>query len=176
MPSGERVSLTPLRPGDSDAMFRWINDRDLVQQNAPFEPVDRASHDEWFERIQRTDDVEIFAIRLTEGDRLIGTCQLNEIDRDGGSCRLQIRIGEAEGQDRGYGTEAVRLLLAHAFDQLGLDRVRLDVFETNRRAIRVYEKAGFRREGVRRRDLVIDGAPVDVVEMVAERGEAGSGG
>jgi RimJ/RimL family protein N-acetyltransferase len=169
------VTLAPLRPEDSEAMFRWINDRELVQLNAPFEPVDRASHDRWFEGIQRREDVEIFAIRLADTERLIGTCQLNEIDRDRGTCELQIRIGEAEGRDRGHGTEAVGLLLRHAFEDLGLDRVHLDVFATNERAIRAYEKAGFVREGVREADVVIDGEEVDVVQMVAV-GEAGRGG
>jgi RimJ/RimL family protein N-acetyltransferase len=172
---GSRVALGPLRPEDSEPMFRWINDRELVQLNAPFKPVDRASHDEWFERIQRRDDVEIFAIRTVEGDRLVGSCQLNAIDREAGSCRLQVRIGEPEGRDRGYGTEAVRLLLRHAFDQLGLDRVELEVFATNRRAIRAYEKAGFGREGVEEGGAVIDGEPIDVVRMAASR-EGGAGG
>jgi RimJ/RimL family protein N-acetyltransferase len=167
---GSRVSLESLRPEDAVPMFQWINDRELVVLSSPFKPVERGSHEEWFERIQHQDDVEIFGVRLHEDDRLIGSCQLNRIDRKAGTCQLQIRIGEPAGRDRGLGTEAVRLLLRHAFEDLGLARVTLDVFATNRRAIRVYEKAGFSLVGVRRRDALIEGERVDVVEMAAMRG------
>ena len=170
------VELAPLRDEDSEALFEWINDRDLVELSSPFEPVARADHDRWFESIRDRDDVEIFAIRLRGGDRLIGSCQLNRIDRRNRACELQIRIGEADARGRGHGGEAVRLLLAHAFGPLGMDRVGLHVLATNETAIRVYEKAGFEREGVLRRAALIDGERVDLVVMGILREEFEGGG
>ena len=169
---GEGVRLTPLGPEDSPQLFEWINDRDLVTLNAPFEPVDEESHRRWFKGIQDRDDVEIFAIRLRDDDRLIGSCQLIEITPADESCRLQIRIGDRSAWDRGHGTEAVELLVRHAFDDLGLASVGLDVFATNPRAIRAYEKAGFARRAVREAGAMIEGEPVDVVEMERRRKEA----
>jgi RimJ/RimL family protein N-acetyltransferase len=162
---GEGVRLTPLRPEDSARLFEWINDRDLVSLNAPFEPVDEAGHRRWFEQVQEREDVEIFAIRLRDDDRLVGSCQLRGLAPGKPDCELQIRIGDRSAWDRGHGTEAVGLLVCHAFDDLGLTSVSLDVFATNPRAIRAYEKAGFARRSVREGGAVIEGEPVDVVEM-----------
>lgn len=172
-----RVVLAPLREEDSDLLFEWINDRDLVLLSSPFEPVERPDHDRWFRSVRERDDIEIFGIRLREEDRLIGSCQLNRIDRRNFTCELQIRIGEAEARGRGYGTEAVRLLLAHAFGRLGMARVGLHVFEGNAAAIRAYEKVGFKREGVLRGAALIDGNRIDVLVMSALREEIeGDGG
>ena len=89
---------------------------------------------------------------------------LNEWEPDNRPVNFRILIGP-RGRDRGLGTEATRLLLAHAFDRLGLHRVELEVFAFNPRARRAYEKAGFTVEGVRRDALRFDGEWVDAVVM-----------
>jgi RimJ/RimL family protein N-acetyltransferase len=165
MGAESRVELAPLRDEDSDLLFEWINDRDLVLLSSPFEPVARADHDGWFRAIRERDDVEIFGIRLRDGDRLIGSCQLNAIDRRNRTCELQIRIGEGDARGRGHGTEALRLLLDHAFGPLGMERVGLEVFAANGAAIAAYERVGFKREGLLRSAALIDGERVDVVVM-----------
>lgn len=136
------IVLEPLRDEDSDALFAWINDRELVELSAAFAPVSRAEHDAWFASVRSREDVAVFAIR--EAGRLVGTCQLLV---DGDEAELRIRIGAADARDRGLGTQAVGLLLDHAFGPLGLRRVWLQVFAHNARAIRAYEKAGFARCG-----------------------------
>lgn len=159
------VELAPLRAADSELLFAWINDRDLVVLNAPFRPVSRAEHDAWFDDVRSRDDVRIFGIRLQDGDRLVGSCQLHSIHPVNRSAELQIRIGADDAQDRGVGTAAVRLLLRCAFEELALHRVQLRVFATNERARHVYERVGFRVEGVQREAVCIDGAWIDVVLM-----------
>ena len=139
----ERVRLAALRDEDSDRLFAWINDRELVVTSAPFRPVARADHDAWFEAIRERDDVRIFGIRKVETDELIGSCQLHSIE-PGRTAELQIRIGERHEQGRGYGREAVELLLRHAFGPLGLEQVTLHVFESNAPARAVYRRTGFR--------------------------------
>ena len=147
-----QVELTPLQDEDSDALFRWINDRETVELSAVYAPVARSDHDAWFADVRARPDVEIYAIR--SGGRLVGSCQLHSIDRDGGTAELQIRIGEADARGQGIGTAAVRLLLRRAFDELGLDRVGLHVFETNERAIATYARCGFVE--LRRRDGTVE--------------------
>ena len=146
-------------------MFEWINDRGLVVFNAPFAPVARGDHDRWFDEVRGRDDIEVFAIREVSADRLVGSCQLNGIDRDRGACNLQIRIAEQADRGRGLGSEAIRLLVDRAFGALGMRRIALDVFAENERAIRAYEATGFRRVRHRPADVTIEGEPVDVVEM-----------
>jgi RimJ/RimL family protein N-acetyltransferase len=162
---GERVRLTALRDEDSDRLFAWINDRGLVVRSAPFRPVARSDHDAWFAAIRKRDDVRIFAIRRLEHDELIGSCQLHSIDPVRRSAELQIRIGERDQQGRGYGHEAVKLLLRNAFERLRLRRVTLHVFESNAPARAVYRKAGFRDEPAPLDQVEIDGRTERVLRM-----------
>jgi RimJ/RimL family protein N-acetyltransferase len=170
---GDQVRLTPLAEGDSDALFAWINDRDLVVLSAPFAPVERAAHDAWFDAVRAREDTAIFAVRLRDGNRLVGTCQLHSIGGPEGEADLQIRIGERDVWGRGVGREAVELLSGYGFGELGLDRIHLHVFASNDRAQRLYERCGFRREGVRSEAVVIEGRPTEVVLMAKLRSDHG---
>ncbi len=165
MLKSSHVALQPLRLVDVPVMFAWINDREQVLFNAPYRPVSELQHQAWLDAVQQRNDAVIFGIRLLESDKLIGTCQLHSISAVHRGAELQIRLGEVAARGAGYGTEAVTLLLQFAFRDLNLNRVLLHVFSTNAAAIRVYEKAGFVREGVLRKAAFIDGEYVDVLVM-----------
>lgn len=167
-----RVGLTPITSADAPQLFRWINDRDLVRFNSAYQPVHEPTHLRWLEGLADRADLVAFAIRLRRTGRLIGVCQLTAISRVHRSAELQIRLGEAAARGRGYGSEAVRLLLDHAFHDLNLHRVSLQVFATNAAAIRTYERAGFRHEGTAREAAFIGGEYVDVRLMGILREEA----
>lgn len=152
-------------------MFDWINDRAQVLFNAPYKPVSLAQHEDWFTAIQRRDDVVIFGIRLLESDKLIGSCQLHNINMVHRFAELQIRLGNVAERGKGLGTEALRLLLDFAFKDLNLHRVYLHVFGTNAAAIKMYEKVGFVREGVLSQAAYIDGEYLDVCVMGVLREE-----
>jgi RimJ/RimL family protein N-acetyltransferase len=168
----EHVELTAVRDADRQRLFEWINDRGEVVLNASYSPVHERDHAAWFDNIRSRRDVVIFAIRAIADGRLIGSCQLLNVDRRHSTAELQIRIGAREERGKGYGTEAVRMLLAHAFRDMGLERVQLHVFATNKPAIRAYEKAGLRHEGVLRSAAYIDGERRDVIVMGILRAEA----
>lgn len=165
MPRGKLVELSPLTDADSEAMLRWINERDLVLLSAAYRPVDESNHREWFSSIRKRSDVVIFGIREVAGNRLIGSCQLLGISPTHRKAELQIRIGEEDARGRGYGKEAVQLLLDFAFNDLNLHRVELIVIDGNEPAINTYLGVGFVREGVQRQAAYIDGRYVDLVFM-----------
>ena len=99
-------------------------------------------------------DALAMAIHEQATDRLVGTCAFSQLDGDNGSALYHITIGEKDAWGHGYGTEATRLMLDHAFGTLGLHRIALYVFEFNERAIRAYQRCGFVVEGrVARVDL-----------------------
>lgn len=162
---GERVCLTPVLEADLPMLYEWIGERSLVVLNGPYHPVGEAEHRAWFEAVQERTDLHLFAIRLLEDGELIGSCQLHGVSPVHRSAELQIRIGAGDRLEKGFGTEAVRLLLSFAFMDLNLERVYLHVRADNGRAVRAYQKAGFAREGVLRRAAFIDGEYRDIVVM-----------
>lgn len=171
MLTASHVVLKPLMAADLPRLFDWINDREQVLFNAAYRPISEENHRAWFEAVQDRPDIVIFGIHLIGRDQMIGSCQLRGIDPVHRTAELQIRVGEVDERGRGYGTEAIRLLLDFAFRDLNLHRVHLQVFATNMAAIRAYEKVGFHSEGVMREAAHIDGAYVDVLIMGILRDE-----
>jgi diamine N-acetyltransferase len=162
----ENIRLRPLQRKDAHLLYEWITDRELVIHNSPYFPVSELDHEAWIERMMtKQSDLVIFAIDEIASDKSIGTCQLLNINWIHRSAELQIRIGDASNQGKGYGTETVRLLCQFGFYDLNLHRIYLHVFADNQRAIRAYSKSGFVQEGVLREAGWIDGKRVNVVVM-----------
>ena len=95
----------------------------------------------------------------------IGTCAFSQLDGDNGSALYHITIGEKDAWGHGFGTEATRLMVDHAFETLGLHRIALNVFEFNERAIRAYLRCGFVVEGRSRESIWRDGRWWDELAM-----------
>jgi RimJ/RimL family protein N-acetyltransferase len=160
--SSALVRLRSVRDEDSDLLFGWINNRDLVILNAPFRPISNLEHQQWFENLSSRKNLVFFMIEDVDSGLAIGSCQLTNIHDVHRSAELQIRIGRSDYQNKGAGSEAVRLLIEHGFDKMKLHRIMLYVFSTNLRAMHVYKKNGFQQEGVLREAAFIDGRWLDV--------------
>lgn len=163
---GERVYLSPIQPGDAEAWARWMNDLsvtlplgDEAYTPGALEKMQEAALD----AIRRQEYV--FSIVECTTNRLVGRCLLFSVDLVNRSAMLGILIGETDCWDRGYGSEASRLLLDYAFNLLNLHSVMLGVFDFNQRAIHTYEKIGFQVIGRRRHARIIAGQPHDVILM-----------
>lgn len=152
----------------NDALAAWSNDAEYVR-NYNFRHAVPRSVEEIERRqkkaLEKDKDNEFeFAIRTLEGDKLIGDCGIEpEWNHQAGS--VWIGIGEADYWGKGYGTDAMRLLIGYGFRELGLHRISLNVFSGNPRAIRSYEKAGFRHEVTQRQALYRDGHRYDILIM-----------
>ncbi len=161
----DNIYLSPLLEEDSSMLFKWINDRDLVHFNNYYKPISPESHKEWFQSIQKRNDFFIFGIRLKETNEIIGTCQLHSVSYIDRVAELQIRIGETQKMSKGFGTQAVKLLLEFAFNDLNLNKVYLTVLSENHRAIKAYLNAGFKKEGLLEKHCHINGKYRDLVIM-----------
>ena len=106
-----------------------------------------------------------FSIRTLADDKLIGELGLDVVAWPGREAFVGLGIGEIEYWGKGYGTDVMDVLLRFAFTEINLRRVTLSVFEYNPRAIRSYEKAGFRHEGRTRKVLNKEGKRWDVLYM-----------
>lgn len=132
-----------------------------------------AQEADWIERTTRGQDPSrlIFAICLFEGDRHIGNCGLEGVDRDNAVATFGILIGEADCRGKGFGEEATRALCRFGFEEMNLHKIRLDVHAGNAGAMRTYERVGFRKEGVLREEAYRRGGYIDVIRMGLLRGE-----
>jgi RimJ/RimL family protein N-acetyltransferase len=148
------------------AFQRWYSDPEVARlaryQDAPMrsDEIDR-----FFQLRALGSESLTMAIHDRETNRLIGSCAFSQVDGENGSAMFHITIGEKDMWGRGYGTEATRLMLDHAFGTLGLHRVALTVFEFNERAIRAYRNCGFVVEGRARESIWRDGRWWDELAM-----------
>jgi len=167
---GERVLLRPLGPQNTGDLWADIQ-ADLQDPEA--RRLTGTHHEFTYEeiaaycasRVDKTDRITL-AITARDTGAWLGEIVLMDHDEPNRSASLRIAL-VARAQNRGVGTEALRLVLAHAFGPLGLHRVSLDVYAFNERAIHVYEKVGFRHEGRLRDALWWDGVPYDALLMAA---------
>jgi RimJ/RimL family protein N-acetyltransferase len=94
------------------------------------------------------------AIARGDDSALLGLASLTPINREDGWAEFHIFLGEPAERGRGYGRAATAAMLAHAFDELALWRVRLQVLRGNERALRLYAALGFEPEGVAEADVI----------------------
>lgn len=120
----------------------------------------------WFDRqaFEKT-DLALFTVYERATWRAIGTASLDGIDFRHGTAEFGLMIGEPDARNRGYGTEATRLVADYAFTALGLHNVMLRVLSFNLAGLRAYAKAGFREFGRWRNSWVFAGQRWDVVYM-----------
>ena len=164
--AGQLVTLRRHAPQNLAAFRRWYADPEIARlaryQQAPMRPDEI---DRFFESRVVGPDALAMAVHERSTGRLIGTCAFSQLDGDNGSALYHITIGEADAWGRGYGTEATRLMIDHAFGSLGLHRIALFVFEFNERAIRAYRRVGFVVEGRSRESVWRDGRWWDELAM-----------
>jgi RimJ/RimL family protein N-acetyltransferase len=154
MPDNQ-VQLTPLRHDHAAAMFRWMCDP-AVRDNIGLRSEPSLSRTEqWIEQALADESVIPLAIELA--GRHVGNVVLDRIDPHLSTARLSIYVGESIARGKHVGRRAVSLAVAHAFNELGLNKVWLTVHAHNAPAITAYAAAGFAIEGVLRDEFVLHG-------------------
>ncbi len=150
---------------DADHVARWNQDSEYQQllSSGPAGLWTPKQVREWFEK--DPEQSYEFAIRTLAGDQMIGTVGLGGFEWVARNAWVGIGIGEREYWGKGYGTDAMDLILRFAFESLNLHRVSLDVFEYNRRAYLSYCKCGFKDEGRMRQWMQRGGERFDMIFM-----------
>jgi RimJ/RimL family protein N-acetyltransferase len=171
-----RGSLVYLRPGersDIPLFVRWFTDLRTTRNLMFAAPIGTVGEEAWFTSMSEHhgNDRWFFVICRLEDDRPVGSLDLHAVDLRNGNASLGIAIGDPDDTGQGYGSDALRTLVAFGFDQLRLERIALDVYDFNDGARRMYERVGFRHEGTARRALYSQGAFHDVHRMSILRDE-----
>ena len=163
--AGSRIALRTLFVEDvTDRYVGWMGDalviRYLESRHAP-NSAERVRA--FVAAIQADPDQHLMAIRLRDGDEHIGNIKLGPINRIHRSADIGIIIGERAHWGKGYATEAITLMTEHAFSTLGLHKLNAGCYAPNEGSARAFEKAGWTREGLRRRQYLSDGGWVDEI-------------
>ncbi|HYK73033.1 MAG TPA: GNAT family N-acetyltransferase, partial [Pseudoneobacillus sp.] len=141
--SGEKIYLRPLEYDDVDFLFALFNDPTVRYFTGTTEIIVRKQIENFIEKSANINSRVDLIICDQENNLPIGDINLISIDRNNRSAEVGIKIGDNQYQGKGYGTEAMKLLLDYCFSALNLHRISLTVYEYNPRAIRSYEKVGF---------------------------------
>ena len=173
---GEMVRLAAVNPETDSKLFaKWARDTEYLRMldTSPVRQWSERQYKKWFkedlEKGKRDDF--LFLIRTLENDEAIGFIELDGIHWSHGDSYVGIGIGEREYWGKGFGTDAMKVMLRYAFEELNLHRVSLNVFEYNQRAIRSYEKVGFVVEGRERQFMRREGQRWDMIFMGILRAE-----
>lgn len=171
--SGALVRLAVENPETDAASFaRWERDTEYERLLA-VHPVFPTDEKKWRERLEEVPEEGHFwfSVFALADDKLIGHVGVFAVRHQHGDCMVGIGIGEADYRGKGYGTDAMRVALRFAFQELNMHRVSLMVLATNTRAIRSYGKCGFVHEGASRGAEYRDRIRQDVVCMGVLRKE-----
>lgn len=173
---GALVRLTAAEPKEfAEAAARWNQDSEY-QRLSMLEPANMPSVKKLTEGAEKDQEKDppsfyYFAIRTLESERIVGSCGLGGELFPHGEGYVGIGIGERALWDKGFGTDAMMVLLSFGFRELNLRRIALTVSDFNQRAIRSYEKAGFVLEGKVRGAILREGQRSDMVFMGIARDE-----
>lgn len=139
------IRLRPITMKDADICCRWVSNPRVHKHLGLLHPVRTVQQERsWIASILTDKQHQRSFVIENEERRPIGTCGLRGIDADNGTAFFGLMIGEPELWGRGYGTAAACALLKFGFRELGLQEIRLSCHRSNRRALRCYEKVGFR--------------------------------
>lgn len=162
---GDRIYLSPRNSEDVEQFTIWLNDFQITDYTGRSSQIITLDGEKQYLEKGGNENAVYFVIVTLEDNKMIGSVSLEKIDGINRIARLGIFIGEEDYKNKGYGTEAIQLILDYGFHYLNLYNIQLKVLEFNSRAIRCYEKCGFQKTGVRRKANYVNGKYYDTVYM-----------
>lgn len=166
MLKGQKTSIRPMEDDDIDTMYQWYNDQEVNLWSSGAWPLNTLqSKDQLAVKfLDGSPDMYRYAI-LDESDLLIGSIGFKDVNMPGRSATLYVVIGDKTYWGKGYGTDALITFSRFLFAQWNFHRISLDTWDGNVRAIRAYEKVGFKLEGRQREARFVLGNYHDAILM-----------
>lgn len=149
----------------AEYIVKWRNDPDVSFYLFSNDILTLESQRRWFEIYRNSNSRKEFIIYTLDNNIAIGNIGLTGIDMHNLKAELTIILGEKEHRGRGFGEEALRLIMSYAFQDLMLNKIALKVFKYNESALKLYNKAGFKLDGILRQDIYKNNQFNDVLEM-----------
>ena len=164
MIAGEHVILRAFEREDAERCYRWMNDPNIVRTLKSRYPIAFQGEMEWLDRAMQSSTTERhFAIERKDDRSHVGNASLHDIDWVSRTGWFGLFIGEPSAWNRGFGGDAIATLVRFAFEEMNLQKLRINVFDYNERAKHVLETHGFVTEGRLRREFYREGSYHDIV-------------
>ena len=161
---GDRIYLSPRNSEDVEKFTEWLNDfetTDYLGRSGILTTLDGEKN-----YLEKNSSPEAsFVIVTIEENKMIGTVSLESINHINRCATLGIFIGNKDFRSKGYGTEAIQLILEYGFKYLNLKNIKLDLMEFNEGALKCYKKCNFKEYGRRRKCKFINGKFYDSISM-----------
>ena len=163
--SGESVSLRLLRHEDANEVYlSWLNDSEVTKGlDTITKPYTIEMLSEYVNAAVADKSGYMFVIIANETNTPIGTARLHNINIKSGTCNLGIMIGDKKQWGKGMGTKVYRLLIFFAFNQLNIRRIWEAIHADNLISLAMFERLGFKREGILREHILTNRGPVDKI-------------
>ncbi len=168
---GEKVILRPFDEKDCEIMFEILNEPDLkkftgsvasdAEAYAAPQPEEKEEIRQWYMTRNEQNNRLDLAIVYRENDRIIGEVVFNEYDEETGNVNFRVLLSESSC-NKGVGTEAITMFIQYGMEELELHKISLEVYSFNPRAERVYQKVGFKLEGIKREEFLYNQEYFDI--------------
>ena len=160
------IYLRPVIIEDAAIIRKWHNDPELIRLARVGEKRTTLRQEKEDIETARKSGNQAYHLVLTKIDNTpIGFLRFNFIDKSSGNVWLRMIIGNRKAQGKGYAREALQCYIKWMFDKLGIHRITLECYSTNTRAIRFYRKMGFRKEGILREAVLLNGKYHDIISF-----------
>lgn len=154
--------LREIERKDLERINEWRNEPELIAfLGAPYRYINIEVDEKWYQGYLESRNNTVRCAVIDETDEILGLVSLTSVDYLCQSAVFNIIIG-SNAQNKGAGSFGVKEMLKHAFYNMNLNRVELAVLETNHRAIHLYEKNGFIKEGTKRQARYKNGQHCDI--------------
>lgn len=161
---GEHLYLSPINTDEVDIYLQWMNDQAVAVNFGQYNKLVSSKSDmKWL--YEPSKDMHRYAMVLLDGDVLIGSISLHNIDNLNRNAFIGIFIGNEEHRGIGYGFESIRLILNYGFKVMNLHNIMLTVHADNYAGIACYKKVGFRETGRMAEWVFKDGKYIDKLYM-----------
>ena len=167
---GDRIYLSPRSIEDAEKFTEWMNDFYVTDYTGRSGTIMSLEGEKKY-LIENANPEATFSIITLDEDKIIGTVGLERINHIHRTATLGVFIGDRNYLSKGYGTEAIRLLLDYGFNYMNLHSVKLEVMSFNKRALKCYKKCGFKETGRIRDNKFINGNYYGTITMDILRNE-----
>ena len=162
---GDEIILRAIEAEDNELLLSLVNDPETEIMIGGYSwPISKTNQERWFEKqIDNTGNIMRCIIALKRNNQPIGTIILSDIDQKNGTAEIHIKISNNGYRGKGYGADAIKTIVDYAHNELRLNCIYSTILDYNEASIRLFEKCGFRREGILRARVYKGGRYIDQI-------------